>query len=223
MQRIFVITLLAVLTAAPMAQAGAWLRDAGTTFLALSFGVTQHSDTTNGFYLEYGLSDQTTVGIDVSTFTNRLHVRNGVGTVFLRRNLTAPDGPNRFAYEVGIGGVWGNEMQRPTMLIGLSWGRSISLWGQNGWVNLDGRFTYEPRLGEHVTKLAGTFGLDFGPTTTGLVELSISSQKGDSFSALEPSLLFKPRHSPFRIKIGTQVPLQDSARSALKLGIWHRF
>ena len=114
-------------------------------------------------------------------------------------------------------------LSRPTMLMGLSWGRGFTLGDRNGWVNLDGRFTFEPRLQEHVTKLSGTLGLDFGTTITGLVEFTISSQKGGNFSALEPSLLFKPTRSPFDLKVGTQIPFQSTASSALKLGIWHRF
>ena len=67
--RLLCITLLILSqAAAPMAQAGAWLRESGTGFVSLSFGATQFSETTNAAYIEYGLSDATTIGLDISSF-----------------------------------------------------------------------------------------------------------------------------------------------------------
>ena len=38
-----------------------------------------------------------------------------------------------------------------------------------------------------------------------------------------PSLLFQPKKVPFDVKVGAEIPYQETNRSALKLGIWRRF
>ncbi|KIN63328.1 hypothetical protein Z946_2198 [Sulfitobacter noctilucicola] len=205
------------------ASAGAWLREEATGFVSLSFGATQFSETTNGLYLEYGVSPKTTVGLDISTFTNSQNVRNGFGNLFLRRALGPSDKPSKFSYEIGIGGLWGNEMQRPTLKSGLSWGRGFQVKDRNGWVNIDGAFVYEPTLGEHITKLDGTLGIGFSQLTTGLFEVNISHQNEELYGAFEPSVLFKPAKSLFQIKVGAQIPFEEQKKTALKLGIWHNF
>ncbi|KIN75023.1 hypothetical protein Z945_2922 [Sulfitobacter noctilucae] len=215
--------LIAVSFTASMAQAGAWLRDKGTGFVSLSFGATQFSETTNAFYLEYGLTEGTTVGLDVSTFTNSENVRNGFGNLFVRRSLGSVDGPHRFAYEVGVGGLWGNEMQLPTVKTSVSWGRGLSVSDRSGWINLDGAFIYEPTLGEHITKFDGTIGMNFTDVTTGLLEVTVSQQNDDTYGAVEPSVLITPRNSSFRFKVGAQIPIEEQDKSALKLGVWHTF
>lgn len=205
------------------AHAGAWLREEGTGFTSLSFGVSQFNETTNAFYFEYGLSDTTTIGVDISAFTNSSDVRNGFGTLFLRRGIGPATGPHRFAYEVGIGGLWGNEMQLPTVKSGVSWGYGFTQNDLPGWVNLDAAYIYEPRTGQHITRLDGTLGLGFSDLTTGLIEFTISEQNDDAYGAVMPSLLFQPKKVPFDVKVGAEIPYQETNRSALKLGIWRRF
>ncbi|WP_386625279.1 hypothetical protein [Sulfitobacter geojensis] len=205
------------------AQAGAWLREKGTGFVSLSFGATQFSETTNALYIEYGLSDKTTVGLDVSTFTNALNVRNGFGNIFLRRAIGPTDQPHKWAYEIGFGGLWGNEMQLPTVKTAISWGRGFKIAERDGWVNMDAAYVYEPTLGEHITKLDATLGLNFGTITTGLLEVTLSSQNSETYGAFEPSVLIRPKESRFSIKVGAQVPFDEQEKAALKLGIWRSF
>ncbi len=223
MRFIFTASLILIHLAAPTAQAGAWLRERGTGFVSLSFGATQFSETTNALYIEYGLTDKSTVGIDISAFTNSQNVRNGFGNLFLRRNLGRLDGPNRLAYEVGVGGLWGNEMQLPTVKTTVSWGRGFNVADRSGWINLDGAYIYEPTEGTHITKFDGTLGMNFTPVTTGLIEVTVSERSDDTYGAVEPSLLIKPKNSAFSFKVGAQIPIEEQDKTALKLGIWHNF
>lgn len=223
MRVLFIACLVMWQAMAPMAHAGAWLRENGTGFAALSFGATQFSETTNAFYIEYGLSDKTTFGLDISTFTNALNVRNGFGNLFVRRALGRTDRPSKWAYEVGVGGFWGNEMQRPAFKTGISWGRGFQVSERAGWINIDAAFVYEPTLGEHVTKLDATVGMEFGAITSGLFDVNLSKQNNDTFGALEPSLLIRPKGSKFNIKVGAQIPFDEQGKTALKLGIWRSF
>ena len=224
MIRSFLMTLAALTALSPRpAEAGPWLREKGSGFTALTFGATQFSETTNALYFEYGLTENTTVGLDVSAFTNSLNVRNGFGNLFLRRAIGPTDGPMRMAYEVGLGGLWGNERQLPTLTTGVSWGHGFEMTGRPGWISATGSFVYEPTLGQHITRLDGTLGLDFGKVVTGLVETTLSYQNDDSFGAVEPAVLIRPADSAFRIRIGAQIPFSEQQKTALKLGIWHSF
>ena len=211
------------LCVAPMAHAGAWLREKGGGFVSLSFGATQFSETTNALYIEYGLSDSTTIGLDISAFTNADKVRNGFGTLFVRRSIGLTDRPSKWAYEIGIGGLWGEETQRPAFKTGVSWGRGFEFKDRSGWVNVDGSFVYEPTLGEHITKLDTTLGMELGQVATGLLEITLSNQNSDTFGAVEPSVLIRPKQSSFDFKFGAQIPFDEKEKTALKLGIWRTF
>lgn len=223
MRFLFTTCLVMTLCAAPMGHAGAWLREKGTGFASLSFGATQFSETTNALYIEYGLTDKMTVGLDISAFTNAQNVRNGFGNLFLRRALGPTDRPSKWAYEIGVGGLWGNEMQRPTVKTGISWGRGFQVRDRSGWVNIDAAYVYEPTLGDHVTKFDATLGMELGGITSGLLDLTLSHEKSDTFGAFEPSVLIRPKQSKFSIKVGAQIPFDEQEKTALKLGIWRSF
>jgi hypothetical protein len=223
MRLLFAVCLILSQGVAPIAHAGAWLREKGAGFISLSFGATQFSETTNALYVEYGLSDKTTIGLDVSAFTNALNVRNGIGNLFIRRRLGPSNRPDKWAYEIGVGGIWGNERQLPTFKTGISWGRGYDLDGRAGWINLDGAFIYEPLQGQHITKLDATLGMELGDVLSGILEVNMSYQNNDTFGAVEPSLLIRPRGSKFNFKVGAQIPFNEQEKSALKLGIWRKF
>lgn len=220
----FFLTCLTLLYFLPSAsQAGAWLRETGTGFVSLSFGATRLSDTTNALYLEYGLTENVTIGLDISAFTNSQDVRNGFGNLFIRRNLGPTTGPHRFAYEIGIGGLWGSDMRLPTVKTGISWGYGFTQNDRPGWVNLDVAYINEPEMGQHIAKLDGTLGLDLTDFTAGLLEFTLSEQNNDAYGAVMPALLFKPKGRAFNVKVGAEIPYKETEKSALKLGLWHRF
>ncbi|MEP5732181.1 MAG: hypothetical protein ABJL67_22730 [Sulfitobacter sp.] len=211
------------LSAGSPAQAGAWLREKGSGFTSLSFGLNRFEEGSQSLYFEYGLSEKMTIGLDVTTSTQRSDFRDGQGHIFLRRQLWANDGPHKLAYEIGIGGTIRDDAVLPTFKSGLSWGRGVQLYDRNGWVNVNAAFIYEPSLGEHITKMDATFGLELGQRTSGLVELSLFHQHGDTYQAVEPSLLIRPKDSRFNFKVGAKIPFDDQDKSSLRLAVWHSF
>lgn len=217
-------TIIANLALAHAADAGAWLREKGTGFVSLSFGATQTDRTTNSFYTEYGLTDGTTVGVNISAFTGPGDTRTGTGHLFLRRAIGTTEGPRRIAYELGVGGRWNDDTHLPTVRTALSWGRGFQLGSaRNGWINVDAAYIYEPTNGQHETKVDSVLGLDFGQITTGMVEVYLGHQNGETYGAVEPSMLIRPRNSAFNIKMGAEIPFEDSRDTALKLGVWYRY
>lgn len=205
------------------AMAGAWLKEKGAGFSSLSIGANSADEQTLALYFEYGLTDKTTVGLDISAFAGQPDMLNGYGAVFLRRSLFASDGPHKFAYEFGFGALYQDDLPLPVVKAGLSWGRGFSHGRGNGWMNVDAAYIYEPTQGQKFAKLDGTLGMDFNDIMTGMIEVHISRSDDDTFGSLEPSLLLRPRKGAFNIKIGAEIPHDDIDRSALKLGVWHRF
>lgn len=222
MRYIFAAILAACANLGQSVEAGAWLREQGTGFASLSFGATQADEVTAALYLEYGLNEKMTIGVDISAFNSSEDVRNGFGALFLRRSIGPTDRPSKFAYEVGLGALYEEEEVLPAVKTAVSWGRGFQLGQRNGWVNVDAGYIYEPQLMNHTAKLDATAGLDLGEITTGILEINLSHKDSDSFGAIEPSLLIKPRKVPFQIKLGAQFPMQEGS-DTLKLGIWKSF
>ncbi|MGJ8628092.1 MAG: hypothetical protein ACSHXB_14120 [Sulfitobacter sp.] len=205
------------------ANAGAWLREKGSSFTSVSFSSTWFLDTTNTSYLEYGLRDNLTVGADVGYATSRNGTQSGYGTLFIRRPLGQNDGPNQWAYELGVGAAWVGEEVLPYLKTGLSWGRGIKLRDTNGWMAVDASITWDVTSGLHVAKIDSTIGLNFTEVTTGMVQLYLAHLDQQTYGSIAPSIVIKPRNSKFRIQIGAESQLDDLENTGIKLGLWREF
>jgi hypothetical protein len=223
MRFLFAISLACLSCGVHPAEAGAWLKEKGTGFASLSFGAFQNDQTSTAIFVEYGLSDTTTIGIDINAFVARSDVGDAFGVAFLRRSLGPTDRNSRFSYEVGVGAFWDDEQLLPAVKSAVSWGRGIQFGDRSGWMNVDAAYIVEPTLKNHTAKLDATAGLNFTPVTTGILELNLSQQDSDFFSAVEPSVLIKPKSSAFQIKLGARIPMDEGDSTALKLGIWRSF
>lgn len=223
MKQLCAVWLVLTLCAASPAWAGAWLKEKGGGFVSLSFGANLSSEMTAAIYVEYGLSDSTTIGLDVNGFSSETKELYGYANVFFRRAIGPTDRPNKFAYELGIGGYWVDDSARPALKSTLSWGRGFQLKDRNGWLNMDGAFIYEPTFGSHMTKLDATIGMELGQTTTGIFELAVGHKDDKTFGSIEPSILLRPKKMNLQFKLGANIPFEDQEKSALKLGIWRSF
>jgi hypothetical protein len=212
-----------LLSAPSLALAGPWLREKGRTFSSVSLTATYFRDMGNSAYLEFGLTDKMTIGADVGQFTNRLGERNGFGTIFMRRALGSNDGPNRWAYELGVGTAWVGDLVLPHVKTGLSWGRGIELWDKNGWMTVDAAVIWGISHDQHVGKIDTTVGLNFTDVTTGMLQLYLGHLDNEFYATLAPAVVIKPRKAKFKILIGTEIPMEDTKNTALKLGIWREF
>ncbi|MER2508922.1 hypothetical protein [Amaricoccus sp.] len=128
------------------AEAGAWPREEGTTFISLSqvfttgteslLAPTETLTSYSSLYAEYGLTGTTTIGFDAAYGTGP-EARLGTGIAFVRRPIWETPSGHRFAADFGVG--WRTESgdQDVRLRPGLAWGRGFeSAWG-NGWMGVD--------------------------------------------------------------------------------------
>lgn len=217
------IPILVIVLFGQAAHAGAWLREKGAGFMAVSFAGTYYLDTTTQSYHEYGLSDKTTIIADVTMTRPRYDVPGGVATVSLRRALSAENARAKWSYDFGVGAGWVGAEIRPHLRTGLSWGRGMT-WGQkSGWMGVDGAIIWDLGQAVHLTKIDATFGANFTDVTTAMVQFYTAHINGAHSATLAPSLVFNPKQSSFRMKLGTESPLGRLESTALKLELWREF
>lgn len=211
--------------AAQGAQAGAWLREKGASFTSFSFSSSWFQDASSSAYMEFGITETSTVGIDIGLSRNQNGKKLAYGTLFLRRALGAKKGPNTWAYEVGLGATYGGAGTEalPHFKTGLSFGRGINFQGKGGWLAADAAVLWGLQKDNHVAKLDTTLGLNFNDRLAGMVQLNFAHQEGETFSYFEPSLVINPRDTGLKLQIGLITPLDDAEKTALKLGLWHEF
>jgi len=204
-------------------QAGAWMRDKGTAFTALSFTLNMSRDMARTTYLEYGLRDDLTVGLDAGMFTDMSGMASGHGTLFLRRPMRPDAQNNKWAYEVGIGADWMGETVAPHLKTGLSWGRGIKIGQKYGWASIDASVRWSLGSDAHVGKIDATVGLNVTDTLAGILQIYLSHIDGDTATTLAPSVVIKPRKGKYRFQIGFEAPMEDATRTAIKVGLWRDF
>lgn len=217
------VLLLCTLSFAQIAQAGPWLREKGSTFTAVSFSSTYYLETGTQTYLEYGLTDKTTVVADLGM--SRLHyvANSGYATLSFRRALSAPDAKSKWAYELGAGTGWVGPRTLPHIRTGLSWGRGMEWGKKSGWMTVEAAVIWDLTYALHVTKIDTTLGINFTEVTSGMLQFYTANAADQTFGTIAPSFIFKPKNSKFRIQIGSESQLGDWNNSALKIGLWRKF
>lgn len=222
--RIALSLLMSVLLVLPtFGHAGAWLREKGTTFTAVTFSATYFRDIANTTYIEHGLRENMTLGADVSLSSSRTGEQSGYGTIFLRMPLGKTEGKSKWAYELGLGATWRGAEVSPHLKTGLSWGRGIQIGEKYGWMAVDASITWNLGEGAHLTKIDTTVGLNFTDQTAGMVQLYLSHLDGEGFGTFAPSVIWKPKAGKFRLQLGFEAPMRNMDDTALKLGIWREF
>jgi hypothetical protein len=223
-QRLILALCLFQLAAAPVF-AGPWLREKGSSFTSFSFSASMNLDAHSTGFFEFGITPTSTVGLDVGFSRYNSGDKLGYGTLFLRRALGPTDRPNKFAYEVGIGGTYGgtNRDLIPHFKTGLTWGRGIEFKGKGGWLTMDTGVLWNLHNYDHVIKVDTTLGLRFTDFTTGILQLNLANQTDETFGFFEPSLVFSPRNMDLKVQIGLITPLESGGKTSLKLGLWREF
>lgn len=219
--RLFIILVMLVL--ASTAQAGPWLREKGTTFISVSVATNYFLDTASQTYVEYGLTEKTTVVGDLSTVRPRYALEQGYVTLSFRRALTKPDAKSKLAYEMGIGVGWIGAETLPIVRTGLSWGRGIEWGGKSGWTTIEASRIWDLTYAQHEAKLDMTLGMNFTEVTTGMIQVYTAEILGKTYATIAPSLIFKPKNRKFKFQIGAETPVGNVYDSALKLGLWREF
>lgn len=218
-----ILVILLAITVANSAQAGPWLREKGTTFTAVSASTTYYLDTASQTYLEYGLSEKTTLIGDLSMIRLRNAPESGYATVSLRRALSKPDATAKWAYELGLGVGWIGAETLPYLRTGLSWGRGMKWGDKSGWATVEASAIWDLTHAQHVAKVDMTVGMNFTEVTAGMIQLYTAHMFGENVATVAPSVIFSPKSSKFRIQIGSESQLGNLGNSALKLGLWREF
>lgn len=206
------------------ATAGAWPREKGKTFLAVSASAVwpdkrpiELPDIYGSTYIEHGLGAGVTLGLDLgspdATRKDRLKT-----VVFMRYTLTPSSAKNQLSLDLGAGTYESSDVVR----LGASYGKGFQSFNQNSWITIDAYALHH--LSQHRTSIwvDATYGISF---TRGKLMAQISAfQKfdGTQTSKFTPSYahdIGNGRH----IEIGMNIDLQSAPDPTLKLGIWQEF
>ncbi len=219
--RLWIAILCASLCAAP-ADAGAWLREKGEGFTATSTGMTDQFDAQNGFYLEYGLTAKTTVGLDIDMKLTPAG-QSGTGHIFARRALPF-GGKGVWAYQIGLGVAFQEIAATPLAKLGLSYGRGITLGKYDGWLALDSAAQWDFGTSVHSLKIDTTAGLTFSDRSKAMMQMfwTVDSLGGTS-TTLSPSYVFTPKSGKFSYVVGVEATRSSVASYGIKLGLWSDF
>ncbi|WP_239521111.1 hypothetical protein [Pseudooceanicola aestuarii] len=203
------------------AQANAWQREEGKSFLSFSLQSTVDGPDFGqnaSLYYEYGLTEALTLGVDAG---HNLETGDSFGIVFLQTPLPLSAGPDLFAADLGVGVAEVADARRAVLRPGLAWGRSYqAAWG-NGWMGIEANYAlYEG--GESLGKVDTTFGINHANGSLSIGQLQFSAPSGgDSTIALAPSHVIKLSDSSF-LELGGVHEFRNDV-TTLKLGMWTAF
>lgn len=213
-----------VLLCAGQAGAGAWPRPAGQGFFATDARLSwprvigpevQPPGKYYTGYLEYGLTDRITAGLDLGRSVSG----SGKTVGFLRVPLTRPEATLKISVELGLGRIDGAPVIRP----GLSIGRGFS-WGDvSGWLAVDSLAEIGTSNGQLDAKIDMTFGVTMPNDWKYLLQLQTGAPYGDPvFARLAPSVVI-PIGPDRYVDIGGHLGLTGDNTYGLKLGVWQKF
>ncbi|MFQ6547701.1 hypothetical protein AADZ90_007065 [Aestuariibius sp. 2305UL40-4] len=205
------------------AQAGAWPRGDGNVFL--SFGrtssVTAPPEVLKGrdlsLFFEYGLTDDLTAGIDLSTGSNG---QTATALAFARHPILQDftDHPVAVTLALGIEDLEGG-VSVPLLRAGLSWGRGL----EKGWLTIDTFYTTAPNSQRTDWKSDVTLGRRFGDHVKGIVQFQTSvSTSGALYSKFAPSGVVTVVEG-LDVEIGAIQPIAGDDEIQLKIGVWMSF
>lgn len=218
----FIVSVLLLLAANPVL-AGAWAREKGQLFIAsggnllLSEGaqLPVHYDPT--IYLEYGLSELLTVGLDYHTADQG---RINTGFVFARFPLGDPTATNKVAASLALGARVDEFSPLETLVKGgLSWGRGLD----HGWLSIDYSATYGDIDQVFRSKADFTWGYNLSDRWTTVLQLQTGEGFDDDlYAKVSPAILFAI-NDRYRVGVGAVQALTGDQGSALKLDFWTTF
>ena len=212
-----ILVLLGTLLLTASAQAGAWPREAGTTFVALSFTAKADRTTmaTTGFptdsytalYLEHGLTPKLTLGLDAG----RAKEGSYTALAFARWPFWKDTGPN-------VSG------QSDTVsMLGLSFGRGLTTRFGGGWIALDTSARYRISQRNVVLKADLTLGLTVQEVTKLMLQFQAGQYPGDdTYLRIAPSVARKFGRNKY-VELGLEAGVIGDSRVGLKLGTWLEF
>ena len=197
------------------ASAGAWARDRGALFLAVSARHPPASRTGTGdasIYAEYGLRERLTLGAEFD--------QSDGARIFLRRTRNLKNG-SVFANSVGIA----EPRDLPGVALietGLHWGRGFTAGRMSGWISVDGRVsTTSLGLWDHA-KLDLLVGLKPGGRWMHMLSVETYADMLTTEVSLVPSVAW--RVAPGKhLQLRYSLPVKGGAERRIALALWLEF
>lgn len=204
--------------------AGPWLRDEGGVFLSFGANVALTESARRPvywdptLYLEYGVGERSTVGLDI-------YVANGdaeqTGSVFLRFPLRPAETgmPVAGTLTYGLRHDRARQSYDQVARAGLSVGRGL----EGGWLSADLTAIYAVEAERFEGKLDLTWGVDLTDRWTGVLQMQTGiGTAGDFYAKAAPSVLFRVTDR-VRIELGVVQALTGDEGTGLRLSTWLEF
>ncbi|SHG53247.1 hypothetical protein [Cognatishimia maritima] len=207
---------------------GPWLRPDGEGFMSVdSIGSVGRNQGDlwlyNGLFLEYGLSDRTTIGLTGGMD----HLGDGSVTTYLRRALPINRAGWIASGDLGIGTSFSldqttSQPSEPHLRLGVSIGRG-GLWGNPGtWFALDSYALFEKR-DKPMVKAEATLGHRTDSNWLWMVQLIAEiHQDDDPITTFAPSVAI-PLKRKSHLQIGAMLSDEGEGRFGLKAALWRSF
>ncbi|WP_136442919.1 hypothetical protein [Pacificoceanicola onchidii] len=203
--------------------AGAWPREKGHGFFSTAVRLAwpqnlEHWTSSNPteqyytLYLEYGLTDRLTFGLDLGRSVSG----DGKTVGFLQWPLRDRDRGPKVAFALGLGRIGEQTVVRPGLSVG---------WGlKKGWVTLDTLAEYQVESGLMDYKMDITWGRNLKNDRKVLLQVQTGQPAEDpAFLRLAPSYVFPVGKRGMMVETGVTYGVTGDTSMGLKLGIWRNF
>ena len=222
----FSLICLALMGLPGIADAGAWARDKGETFISNSYliaappgDITAGIETYGSLYLEHGLGHGLTIGLDAGMD----QLNRYTAFAFLRRSVGAAGAAQKFAVQAGLGTTTGGGAAEYLLQLGASWGHGLKTRFGPGWIAVDASLLYHPERRDYAAKTDITLGVATSERTKWILQVQLGDYPGsDPYLRLSPSLARRIGERT-HIEIGAQIGVVGDNRVGLTLGTWLEF
>ncbi len=203
------------------AWSGAWLREKGSSFTALSVTAFKEEDVykyKTSLYTEWGLRPKLTIGLDAEEHQDLY----GHALVFARVPVADMGSAGRLAAEFGVGAHHRQYSSWAMYKATLSYGKSIQTGLGGGWINVDAAL--ENRTHEAVIrKLDFTAGLSSGRRFDPLLQIETSYVSDRPwYWRVRPSLMYRPKTGRLTWILGAERNSADD-NIGIKFGLWRSY
>ncbi|WP_424934081.1 hypothetical protein [Amaricoccus macauensis] len=215
------------------ARAGAWPREEGQVFIAVSQTMSTGARTVleavqdvrsySSLYAEYGLTPEITAGLDAG-FARGDQDEASAWNLFLRRPVRAWENGHRVAASLGIGQLTEPEYGRQWRIKpGMSWGKGFeSRWG-NGWAGVEASAAYRFASKDFGYKADFTVGLKPSENWMGIMQVQTGRYGDDDpIIRLAPSVVRKFGER-IHIQLGFIGSVAGDDSMGVKFGTWFTF
>ena len=208
------------------ASAGAWPREVGTSFLSLSYTLSDDMNLPGvdpegytALYYEIGVTPRLTFGLDAGRAQNGEYS----AILFARRALDFELFGGRTALQAGAGMAEIGGTSDTLVEFGASWGKGLETRFGGGWLGLDSKLHYFTQAEEFAAKLDMTVGVKPNDRTMLILQLQAASYPGaDPSLALVPSIVRRVG-ARYHFELGLDLGLVNDTTAGIKLGTWLEF